>query len=35
VLSERTVQRQIADVYAKLGVRNRVEATTLALNEFA
>ena len=35
VLSERTVERHIADVYAKIGARNRVEATTFALRAFA
>ena len=33
VLSERTVERQIADVYAKIGVRNRSEATAFALGQ--
>jgi DNA-binding CsgD family transcriptional regulator/pimeloyl-ACP methyl ester carboxylesterase len=31
VLSERTVQRHIADIYAKIGARNRAEATAIAL----
>jgi pimeloyl-ACP methyl ester carboxylesterase/DNA-binding CsgD family transcriptional regulator len=31
VLSERTVQRHIADVYARIGVRNRAEATAFVL----
>jgi DNA-binding CsgD family transcriptional regulator len=31
-LSERTIERHISDVYAKLGVRNRVEATAIFLN---
>jgi pimeloyl-ACP methyl ester carboxylesterase/DNA-binding CsgD family transcriptional regulator len=31
VLSERTVQRHIADIYAKIGARNRAEATAFAL----
>lgn len=31
VLSERTVERHIADVYAKIGARNRAEATAFAL----
>ncbi len=31
VLSERTVERHIADVYAKIGARNRAEATAYAL----
>jgi len=34
VLSERTVERHIADVYAKIGVRNRSEATAYALSGF-
>lgn len=33
VLSQRTVQRHIADVYAKIGARNRAEATAFALRE--
>ncbi|HLF77342.1 MAG TPA: alpha/beta fold hydrolase [Dehalococcoidia bacterium] len=32
VLSERTVERHIADVYAKIGARNRAEAIVFALN---
>jgi pimeloyl-ACP methyl ester carboxylesterase len=32
VLSERTVERHIADVYAKIGARNRAEATAYALS---
>ena len=32
VLSERTVQRHIADIYAKIGARNRAEATAIALD---
>jgi pimeloyl-ACP methyl ester carboxylesterase/DNA-binding CsgD family transcriptional regulator len=32
VLSERTVQRHIADLYLKIDVRNRSEATSFALN---
>jgi DNA-binding CsgD family transcriptional regulator/pimeloyl-ACP methyl ester carboxylesterase len=32
VLSERTVERHIADVYAKIGARNRAEATVYALS---
>ncbi len=32
VLSERTVERHVADVYAKIGVGNRAEATAFALN---
>jgi DNA-binding CsgD family transcriptional regulator len=35
VLSERTVERHIADVYAKIGVRNRAEATVYALEHSA
>jgi DNA-binding CsgD family transcriptional regulator len=31
VLSNRTVERHIGDLYARLGVRNRAEATALAL----
>ena len=31
VLSERTVERHIADVYAKIGARNRAEATVYAM----
>jgi pimeloyl-ACP methyl ester carboxylesterase/DNA-binding CsgD family transcriptional regulator len=31
VLSERTVQRHIADIYQKIGARNRAEATSFAL----
>jgi pimeloyl-ACP methyl ester carboxylesterase/DNA-binding CsgD family transcriptional regulator len=33
VLSERTVERHIADVYAKIGARNRSEATAYVLNQ--
>jgi DNA-binding NarL/FixJ family response regulator len=32
VLSERTVERHIADVYAKIGARNRAEATAYFLS---
>jgi DNA-binding CsgD family transcriptional regulator len=32
VLSERTVERHIADVYAKIGARNRAEATAYILS---
>jgi DNA-binding NarL/FixJ family response regulator len=32
VLSERTVERHIADVYAKIGARNRSEATAFYLS---
>jgi len=32
ILSERTVQRHIADLYARIGVRNRSEATAYELN---
>ena len=32
VLSERTVQRHISNIYAKIQVRNRAEATTFALS---
>ena len=32
VLSERTVERHIAGVYAKIGARNRSEATAFALS---
>jgi DNA-binding NarL/FixJ family response regulator len=31
VLSERTVQRHVADIYARIGARNRAEATAIAL----
>ena len=34
VLSERTVERHIADVYNKIGARNRAEATAYALRHF-
>ena len=33
VLSARTVQRHISNLYAKINVRNRVEATAFALNQ--
>ncbi len=33
VLSQRTVQRHISNLYAKIGVRNRSEATAFALSE--
>ena len=33
VLSERTVQRHVTNLYAKIGVRNRAEATSFALRE--
>ena len=33
VLSQRTVQRHIANIYAKIDVRNRAEATTFAIAE--
>ena len=35
VLSERTVQRHIADLYLKIDVRNRAEATSFALSRLA
>ncbi|PKB73464.1 MAG: hypothetical protein BZY75_01755 [SAR202 cluster bacterium Io17-Chloro-G7] len=35
VLSERTVQRHIANLYAKIDVRNRAEATVFALSHLA
>ena len=35
VLSERTVQRHISNLYAKINVRNRAEATTFALSQLA
>jgi DNA-binding CsgD family transcriptional regulator len=35
VLSERTVQRHISNVYTKIDVRNRAEATSYALNRLA
>ncbi len=33
VLSGRTVERHIANLYSKIGVRNRSEATVFALNQ--
>jgi DNA-binding NarL/FixJ family response regulator len=33
VLSERTVQRHIADIYGKIGARNRSEATAFAMSQ--
>jgi DNA-binding NarL/FixJ family response regulator len=33
VLSERTIQRHIANIYTKIGARNRAEATAFALIE--
>ena len=35
VLSERTIERHIADLYAKIGARNRAEATAYALSNSA
>ena len=35
VLSERTVQRHISNLYTKIDARNRVEATSFALTELA
>jgi DNA-binding CsgD family transcriptional regulator len=35
VLSARTVQRHISNLYAKINVRNRVEATSFALDKLA
>ncbi|HLG12055.1 MAG TPA: alpha/beta fold hydrolase [Dehalococcoidia bacterium] len=35
VLSERTVQRHIADLYLKINVRNRAEATSFAMSRLA
>jgi len=35
VLSERTVQRHISNLYAKINVRNRAEATTFALSRLS
>jgi pimeloyl-ACP methyl ester carboxylesterase/DNA-binding CsgD family transcriptional regulator len=35
VLSERTVQRHIADIYLKISARNRAEATAYALSHLA
>jgi pimeloyl-ACP methyl ester carboxylesterase/DNA-binding CsgD family transcriptional regulator len=32
ILSERTVERHVADIYAKIDVRNRVEATAFAMS---
>ena len=32
VLSERTVHRHISNLYTKINVRNRAEATTFALS---
>ena len=32
VLSDRTVQRHISNIYTKIHVRNRAEATTFALS---
>jgi pimeloyl-ACP methyl ester carboxylesterase/DNA-binding CsgD family transcriptional regulator len=34
VLSDRTVERHIADIYAKIGARNRSEATAFYLSRF-
>ena len=33
VLSERTIERHIADIYAKIGARNRAEAIVFALGK--
>ena len=33
VLSERTVQRHIADIYVKINARNRSEATAFAMSQ--
>ena len=35
VLSERTTARHITNIYAKIGARNRVEATAYALKRLA
>jgi pimeloyl-ACP methyl ester carboxylesterase/DNA-binding CsgD family transcriptional regulator len=35
VVSERTIERHIADPYAKIGARNRAEATAFALNRLS
>jgi DNA-binding CsgD family transcriptional regulator len=34
-ISDRTVQRHISNIYAKINVRNRAEATTFALNHLS
>jgi DNA-binding NarL/FixJ family response regulator len=31
--SERTVQRHVADIYVKIGARNRSEATAFVLSD--
>ncbi len=33
MLSKRTIDRHLADVYAKIGARNRVEAAAFTLNQ--
>ena len=35
VISDRTVQRHVSNIYAKIKVRNRAEATTFALNHLS